>query len=46
MFCSDYLSESALDGDWLYFSHVNNAIREADWTQHFLHMIENARFIV
>jgi len=32
---SDWLSDSALDGDWLYFSHVKNAVREADWTNRF-----------
>ena len=32
--CSDWLSDSTLDGDWLYFSH--DAIREADWTYRIL----------
>ena len=31
----DWLSGSILDGDWLYFSHVKNAVREADWTYRF-----------
>ena len=35
MLCSDWLSDSTLGGDWLYFSHVNNAIREAHWTYRF-----------
>ena len=35
MLCSDWLSDSALGGDWLYFSHVKNAICEADWTYRF-----------
>ena len=33
--CFDWLSDSTLDGDWLYFSDVKNAIREADWTYRF-----------
>ncbi len=28
----DWLSRTTLDADWLYFSHVKTAIREADWT--------------
>ena len=35
MLCSDWLSDSTLDGHWLYFSDVKNAIREADWTYQF-----------
>ncbi len=35
---SDWLGRSTLDADWLYFSHVNKAIREADWTYRFSHM--------
>ena len=34
--CSDWLSDSTLGGDWLYFSPVKNAIRKADWTYRFL----------
>ena len=32
--------------DWLYFSHVKKAVREADWTYRFLHMwnIANIEF--
>ena len=32
MLFSDWLSDSTLGGDWLYFSHVKNAIPETDWT--------------
>ena len=32
MLNSNWLSDSTLDGDWLYFSQVKNAIREDDWT--------------
>ena len=32
MLCSDWLSDSTLGGGRLYFSHVKNAIHEADWT--------------
>ena len=35
MLCSDWLNDSTLGCDWLYFSHAKNAIREADWTYHF-----------
>ena len=35
MLCPDWLSDSTLGGDWLYFSQVKNAIREADWTYRF-----------
>ena len=37
MLNSDWLSDSTLEGDWLYFSHVKSAISEADWTYRFLH---------
>ena len=26
-----------MNGDWLYFSHVKNAIRKPDWTYRFFH---------
>ena len=29
---SDWLNDSIMNGDWLYFSHVKNAIRKPDWT--------------
>ena len=32
---SDWLSDSIMNGDWLYFSHVKNAIRKPDWTYRF-----------
>ena len=32
------MSFIAANGDWLYFSHVKKAIRDADWTYRFLHM--------
>ena len=35
MLCPYWLSDSILGGDWLRFSHVKNAIREADWTCRF-----------
>ena len=35
---SDWLSDSIMNGDWLYFSHVKNAIRKPDWTYRFFHM--------
>ena len=38
MLNSDWLSDSIMNGDWLYFSHVKNAIRKADWTYRFFHM--------
>ena len=46
MLCSDWLGDSTLDADWLYFSHVKKAVREADWTYRFLHMrnIANIEF--
>ena len=34
---SDWLSDSIMNGDWLYFSHVKNAIRKPDWTYRFFH---------
>ena len=30
MLNSDWLSDSIMNGDWLYFSHVKNAIRKPD----------------
>ena len=38
MLCYDSLTDSTLDGDWLDFSHVKNAIQETIWTAHLLHM--------
>ena len=35
MLNSDWLSDSIMNGDWLYFSHVRNAIRKPDWTYRF-----------
>ena len=35
---SDWLSDSTMNGDGLYFSHVKNAIRKPDWTYRFFHM--------
>ena len=35
---SDWLSDSTMNGDWLYFSHVKNVIRKPDWTYRFFHM--------
>ena len=35
MLNSDWLSDSIMNGDWLYFSHVKNAIRKPDWTYRF-----------
>ena len=35
---SDWLSDSVMNGDWLYFSHAKNAIRKSDWTYRFFHM--------
>ena len=32
---SYWLSDSIMNGDWLYFSHVKNAIRKPDWTYRF-----------
>ena len=32
---SDWLSDSIMNGDWLCFSHVKNAIRKPDWTYRF-----------
>ena len=39
MLQSDCQSNPTPNGDWLYFSHVKKAIRDADWTYRFLHMI-------
>ncbi len=39
---SDWLGRSSLDADWLYFSLVKQAIREADWTYRFSHMSNKA----
>ena len=41
MLCSDWLSDSALGGDWLHFSYVKNAICEADWTYRLKSTCEN-----
>ena len=38
VFRSDCQSNPIQNGDWLYFSHVKKAIRDADWTYRFLHM--------
>ena len=35
MLNSDWLSDSIMNGDWLYFSHVKNAIHKPDWTYRF-----------
>ena len=32
---SDWRSDSIMNGHWLYFSHVKNAIRKPDWTYRF-----------
>ena len=32
---SKHKLHATLGGDWLYFSHVKNAMRKADWTYHF-----------
>ena len=41
MLNSDWLSDSIMNGDWLYSSHVKNAIRKPDWTYRFFHPGEN-----
>ena len=35
MLNSDWLNDSIMNGDWLYFSHVKNAIRKPDRTYRF-----------
>ncbi len=42
----DWLRRTTLDADWLYFSHVKKAVREADWTYRFFQMwnIANIKF--
>ena len=36
---SDWLSDSILNGDWLYFHMwLKNAVRKADWTYRSFHM--------
>ena len=38
MLYSDCQNNPTPNGDWLYFSHVKKAIRDADWTYRFVDM--------
>ena len=44
MLNSDWLSDSIMNGDWLYFSHVKNAIRKPDWTYRFFHWLKYSAY--
>ena len=35
---SNWLSDSIMNGGWLYFSRLKIAIRKLDWTYRFFHM--------